>query len=199
MANGCTFGAHTSLAPKRPINTYRSQRHIYTISYKWLWNSSYKLSHKIFFWLPLKETSWMLGMLRRRTMLLDDYSFVFCPCLNDKILEHLCFFIAPFAQQCWCVIGIRIDTTMKPFFKFLNTSHDKSHNFSSWKVLSSYPGVYGPHETMLFSVMKLSPPPPKFASKNNFPWLAIGQKGNTFLEFTMAQVYWKYYFFCKLF
>ena len=48
-------------------------------SFKWFWNSYWQLKHNFFFWLLLRIELMLAvrGMLRRRTIHLDDYSCVF--------------------------------------------------------------------------------------------------------------------------
>lgn len=43
-------------------------------AYKWLWNSSRQKKHKVFFWLLIKDRLSTRELLRRKNMLLQDYT-----------------------------------------------------------------------------------------------------------------------------
>jgi hypothetical protein len=77
-------------------------------SFQWLWKflQPAQIQKKIF-WLPLKDYLNVRGMLRRRTMHLEDCSCVFYPCSEDEVIEHL-FMLYPFARLCWNSIGLSI-------------------------------------------------------------------------------------------
>jgi len=82
-------------------------------AFQWLWRSCSQLKHKIFFWLLLKDRLNVRGMLRRKTMYLDDYTCVFCTCRDDETIAHL-FLNCPFSQQCWISIGLHIQSNLGP-------------------------------------------------------------------------------------
>ncbi|TVU46354.1 hypothetical protein EJB05_05881, partial [Eragrostis curvula] len=43
---------------------------------KWIWKSSCQMKHRVFFWLLLNDRLNTRGMLRRRSMVLDSYTFI---------------------------------------------------------------------------------------------------------------------------
>jgi hypothetical protein len=45
-------------------------------AYSWIWKSCCQLKHKIFLWLLLKDRLSTRDLLRRRNMILDDYTCV---------------------------------------------------------------------------------------------------------------------------
>jgi hypothetical protein len=75
-------------------------------SFKWLWKSCCQVKHKVFFWLLLKDRLNVRGMLRRRTMHLDDYSCALCSCQDDETVEHL-FLHAPLLRPVGVQLGCR--------------------------------------------------------------------------------------------
>jgi hypothetical protein len=69
-------------------------------SYKWLWMSSCQNKRKLFFWLILSDRLSTRVLLRRRQMVLDDYTCVMCTTNVDEDLLHMLFH-CPFAAACW--------------------------------------------------------------------------------------------------
>jgi hypothetical protein len=94
--------------------TYESLvgQHQTHIAFKWLWRSSCQPKHKVFFWLLLKDRLSTRYILRRKNMILESYSSVFCQNDVEKTRDHL-FLNCPFAIVCWGLHGI--DFTPKIF------------------------------------------------------------------------------------
>jgi hypothetical protein len=67
--------------------------------YSWLWSSSYQPKRKLFFWLLLKDRLSTREQLRRKNMVLDEYSCVLCRHSAPEESLHL-FFHYPFALAC---------------------------------------------------------------------------------------------------
>jgi hypothetical protein len=82
-------------------------------SYRWLWKSSCKLKHKIFFRLLLKGRLNTRDLLQRKNMHLQSYSCVLCPHNVLETSEHL-FISCEMAESCWSILGISIDTNLDP-------------------------------------------------------------------------------------
>lgn len=80
-------------------------------SIMWLWSSSCQMKHKVFFWLLLKERINTRGVLKRRNMLLDDYTCEMCILQREETVHHL-FLSCNFARACWLSIGIHAPATV---------------------------------------------------------------------------------------
>ena len=74
-------------------------------TFNWLWKSACQKKHKVFFWLLLKDRLSTRELLRRKNMILQDYSCVLCPSTSDESLEHL-FIHCNFERACWASIGL---------------------------------------------------------------------------------------------
>lgn len=83
-------------------------------AYKWLWSSSCQKKHKVFFWLLIKDRLSTRELLRRKNMLLQDYSCPLCNGTLDESSTHLCL-ECPFAYQCWTWINLQPDSNLDPF------------------------------------------------------------------------------------
>jgi hypothetical protein len=68
-------------------------------AFKWVWKSSYQNKHKVFFWLLLKDRVSTRELLRRKRMVLEEYSCILCNAATDETSLHL-FLLCPFAVQC---------------------------------------------------------------------------------------------------
>lgn len=87
--------------------------------YSWLWNNSCQKKHKVFFWLLIKDRLSCRELLRRKNMLLQDYSCVLCISSDDESQDHL-FLACPFALQCWAWINLQIDANLDAFQNLQN-------------------------------------------------------------------------------
>lgn len=65
-----------------------------------MWKTSYRLRHKIFFWLLLHDRVNTRNLLNRKTMHLDDCNGAICTDNTEETLVHL-FWNFPFALQYW--------------------------------------------------------------------------------------------------
>lgn len=81
---------------------------------KWVWKSSCQNKHKVFFWLLLKDKVSTRELLRRKRMVLEEYSCILCNAATDETSLHL-FLLCPFAVQCWGWLNIQIDPNLDPF------------------------------------------------------------------------------------
>ena len=68
---------------------------------------------KGFFWLLLKDTLNMRGLLRRRNMYLESYTCENCILQLEETLPHL-FLRCNFAKNCWNAIGVISPRTTCP-------------------------------------------------------------------------------------
>lgn len=71
--------------------------------YKWLWKSSCRLRHKIFFWLLLHDRVNTRNLLKRKSFTLESYNCVFCHEDTEETARHL-FWDCGFVQDCWLSI-----------------------------------------------------------------------------------------------
>ena len=70
-------------------------------------------STKYFFWLLLQDKLSTRGVLRRRNMVLDDYTCVGCGVGVEETVDHL-FLNCPFAVQCWALINLDSSINLQP-------------------------------------------------------------------------------------
>lgn len=82
--------------------------------FKWVWKSSCQSKHKVCFWLLLRDRLSTRELLRRKRMVLPDYSCVLCNANVDESLRHL-FLDCPFANQCWALVNIQTDEDLSEF------------------------------------------------------------------------------------
>lgn len=82
--------------------------------YKWLWNCSNQNKHEVFFWLLIKDRPSTRELLRRKNMLLQDYSCSLCNGSTEESSTHL-FLECSLASQCWAWINIQVDSSLEPF------------------------------------------------------------------------------------
>jgi len=73
--------------------------------FRWLWKSSCKNKHKVFFWLLHHNRLGTREILRQRNIILPSYVCVCCNLGMDETLFHL-FFDCPFALACWIKLNI---------------------------------------------------------------------------------------------
>jgi len=83
-------------------------------AFNWLWESSCQAKHKVFFWLVMKNRISTRELLKRKGMMLPDYSCVLCGNSAEESLSHLLLH-CPFAEQCWGIINIQINFNLDPF------------------------------------------------------------------------------------
>jgi hypothetical protein len=69
--------------------------------------------HKFFGWLLLWDRLNTRNLLRRKKMILDNYSCVLCSQNTEETLYHL-FFLCPFSIACWGPINIVWNTNLAP-------------------------------------------------------------------------------------
>jgi hypothetical protein len=67
-------------------------------AFTWLWHSICQQKHKVFFWLLLQDKLNTRGLLRRKHMHLDSYTFELCLLQKKERLRHL-FLAYPFAKK----------------------------------------------------------------------------------------------------
>ena len=65
------------------------------------------------FWLLLQDKLSTRGVLRRRNMVLDDYTCVGCGVGVEETVDHL-FLNCPFAVQCWALINLDSSINLQP-------------------------------------------------------------------------------------
>lgn len=82
-------------------------------AFHWLWKTSCQSKHKVFFWLVLKDRISTRGLLKRKGMILPDYSCVLCGNATEESLIHLLLH-CPFAEQCWGKINTQINRSLDP-------------------------------------------------------------------------------------
>jgi hypothetical protein len=68
-------------------------------AFKWIWKSRAQMKQKVFFWLLLQNRLNTRGMLQRRNMVLDSYTWELCLHQRVETLRHL-FLRFPFAKNC---------------------------------------------------------------------------------------------------
>jgi hypothetical protein len=83
-------------------------------AYNWLWASACQCKHKVFFWLLMKDRISTRELLKRKNMVLQDFTCVLCNNNTEESLLHL-FLECPFAAQCWGAINIHIAQYPDPF------------------------------------------------------------------------------------
>lgn len=81
--------------------------------FKWLWALSNLGTHKLFFWLLLRDRLNTKNLLKRKTMILDDYNCVLCNLGCEESSFHL-FFECPFSRGCWATIPITRNLNISP-------------------------------------------------------------------------------------
>jgi hypothetical protein len=82
-------------------------------AFTWLWHSICQQKHKVFFWLLLQDKLNTRGLLRRKHIHLDSYTFELCLLQKEERLRHL-FLACLFAKNCWGIIGIQVPSWMQP-------------------------------------------------------------------------------------
>jgi len=115
---GCEFGPD-ELASLQSTKSQKTYKHLSGHSpihpaFKWLWNCSCQPKHKVFFWLLLKDRLSTRELLKRKNMVLQEYSCVLCNTSVDESLLHL-FLHCPFSISCWAIINIQVDPNLGPF------------------------------------------------------------------------------------
>lgn len=81
--------------------------------FKWLWKSACQNKRKVFFWLLLKDRLSTRELLRRKSMILQDYNCALCSHDIEESLFHL-FFDCPFAIVAWHLLNLVIPVNYTP-------------------------------------------------------------------------------------
>ena len=139
---GLTFGGVLIKTHKKLTNTWKATQR-FIIPSNGFGDPATSSNIKSFSWLLLKDRLNVRGMLRRRTMLLDNYTCVLCPCQEDETIEHL-FLNCPFAQQCWSCIGLQIQLHLDPMAILVDLGRQIAESFfmevimlMSWSIWTS--------------------------------------------------------------
>jgi hypothetical protein len=83
-------------------------------AFRWLWKCSCQNKHKVFFWLVLIDRVSTRELLKRKNMVLQDYTCVLCNGAIEESQTHL-FLQCPFAMQCWGSINLQVQQHLDPF------------------------------------------------------------------------------------
>ena len=100
-------------------------------AFRWLWKCSCQNKHKVFFWLVLIDRVSTRELLKRKNMVLQDYTCVLCNGAIEESQTHL-FLQCPFAMQCWGSINLQVQQHLDPF-----------QNLQSFKDQLSEPFFHG--------------------------------------------------------
>ena len=68
--------------------------------FAWIWKSSCQPKHKMFFWMLLHDRLNTRNLLRRKTMILEEYTCAVMNCQQEETLHHL-FWGCQFSRICW--------------------------------------------------------------------------------------------------
>jgi hypothetical protein len=120
-------------------------------SFNWIWRSACQMKHKVFYWLLLQTRLNTRGLLRRKNMHLESYTYDLCLLQRVKKLRHL-FFRCPFVKNCWLAdrgIGSNVAKArqsnmshkkkIESFICYGNyNSHVLEPGWSIWKEINSW-------------------------------------------------------------
>jgi hypothetical protein len=70
------------------------------------------MKQKVFFWFLLQNRLNTRGLLQRKNMVLDSYTYDLCLLQRVETLRHM-FLLCPFAKNCWPSIGILVPSRLK--------------------------------------------------------------------------------------
>lgn len=91
--------------------------------FRWLWKSCCRSRLKFFFWLLLKDRLNTRNIMRRKNMVLHDYSCVLCSGQVEDTLMHI-FFLCPFSQVCWDFVDIHWNFNIDPITLVIQAQQD---------------------------------------------------------------------------
>ena len=95
-------------------------------TYGWLWKSTCRQHHKVFFWLLLKDRLTTRDILGRKNMDLPTYNCPFCD--QRETISHL-FIHCYKAKICWASIGLTTNDQLNPFENLVQLKADISKPF----------------------------------------------------------------------
>jgi hypothetical protein len=108
----------SNFSVKKAYKQFKGQQTLHP-AFSWLWKCSCQPKHKVFFWLLMMDRLSTRKLLKRKNMLLQDYSCILCNANVEESLFHL-FLDCPFAVQCWAYIDIQVDADLNPFQNLQN-------------------------------------------------------------------------------
>ena len=68
--------------------------------FAWIWKSSCQPKHKMFFWMLLHDILNTRNLLRRKSMVLEEYTCAVMNFQQEETLHHL-FWGCQFSRRCW--------------------------------------------------------------------------------------------------
>lgn len=125
-----------------------------TVHYLWLWKCKAVSKMKVFGWLLLMNRLNTKFMLDHKNCAPPNYglSCVLCQSTAVEDLIHL-FFLCPFAQNCWNLLGIAWDTTLSFEGMFIRAKLDYQGSYS-WRSFFMLLGISGSKGMVSFLIKK---------------------------------------------